>query len=107
MILIYSEESATDALKSQDANLRYQAAWWLGKNRIASAVPLLVECLKDKRERTIQGGFPLRRQAARSLGLIGDPICTKSLLKTLKAQDVILHEAAIRALISIGKANCS
>ena len=65
------------------------------------AVPKLVECLSDQRETTSTGGYPLRRQAARSLGMIKDSCCIPELLKTLETDDVQLHEATLRALIEI------
>ena len=64
--LINNPEAAITALKnSEDEGVRYYAAWWLGKNRILDALLLLCECLKDERDLTTLGGYPLRRQAAR------------------------------------------
>ena len=48
----------------------------------------------------------MRRQAARSLGLIKDPSCIPELLKTLDMGDVQLHEATLRALIEINNEQC-
>ncbi len=101
MISINSLQSALEALDHEDAGIRYHSAWWLGKHRAVEAVPKLVECLSDERETTSTGGYPLRRQAARSLGMIKDSCCLPELLKTLETDDVQLHEATLRALIEI------
>ena len=107
MIPINSTKSALKALEHEDAGVRYHGAWWLGKHRAFEAVPKLVECLKDEREVTSAGGYPLRRQAARSLGMIRDESCVQALLETLETNDVQLHEATLRALIEIKSDQCS
>ncbi len=107
MIPINSTQSALEALEHEDAGVRYHSAWWLGKHRAVEAVPKLVECLKDEREVTSAGGYPLRRQAARSLGMIRDASCVHALLETLETDDVQLHEATLRALIEIKSDQCS
>ncbi|ABB34194.1 HEAT repeat domain-containing protein [Synechococcus sp. CC9605] len=107
LIPIDSVTSALEALDHQDAGVRYHGAWWLGKNRSVEGVPRLVECLLDERDKTCTGGYPLRRQAARSLGMIKDSRCLPELLKTLETNDVQLHEATLRALIEIKSDQCS
>ena len=107
MIPIDSVTAALEALDHQDAGVRYHGAWWLGKNRSVEGVPRLVECLLDERDKTCTGGYPLRRQAARSLGMIKDSRCLPELLKTLETDDVQLHEATLRALIEIKSDQCS
>ena len=106
MISINSPQSALEALDHDDAGIRYHGAWWLGKHRAEEAVPKLMECLNDEKDRTSAGGYPLRRQAARSLGLIRDSKCTPALIKTLETEDVQLHEATLRALIEIEDHRC-
>ena len=106
MSTINSPQSAIKALENEDAGIRYHAAWWLGKHRVESAVPKLIECLKDDKDQTSAGGFPLRRQAARSLGLINDISCTPHLLETFQTNDAQLHEASLRALIEINNPAC-
>ena len=103
---INSIESALEALDHEDEGVRYQAAWWLGKHRAAEAVPKLIQCLDDERDRTATGGYPLRRQAARSLGMIKDSTCTAELIRMLDTEDVQLHEATLRALIEIKDERC-
>ena len=104
--LINSEQTALRALESNDPGIRYHAAWWLGKHRVKKSVPALIRCLNDQREQTSTGGFPLRRQAARSLGLIEDTSCIGELIKTLTSNDTQLHEASIRSLINLGSEEC-
>ena len=106
MTSINSAESAIKALTSDDAGVRYHAAWWLGKNRVESSVNVLIQCLQDEGDQTSTGGYPLRRQAARSLGLINDSRCTPYLLETLHSKDIHLHEATLRALIELKTADC-
>ena len=101
--LINNPEAAVTALKnSEDEGVRYYAAWWLGKNRILKAIPLLCECLKDERDRTTLGGYPLRRQAARSLGTLKDSQAVTPLIEALDCSDLRLQEAVILALKNIG-----
>jgi phycocyanobilin lyase alpha subunit len=101
--LINNAEAALTALNnSQDEGVRYYTAWWLGKNRILEAVPLLCECLKDERDRTALGGYPLRRQAARSLGMLQDSQAVTALIDALDCSDLRLQEAVVRALKDIG-----
>ena len=107
MIPINSTQSALEALDHEDAGVRYHSAWWLGKHRAVEAIPKLVECLRDEREVTSTGGYPLRRQAARSLGMIRDASCVHSLLETLNTNDVQLHEATLRALTEINNDQCT
>ncbi|KZR86381.1 Bilin biosynthesis protein PecE [Synechococcus sp. MIT S9509] len=107
MIPINSTQSALEALDHEDAGVRYHGAWWLGKHRAFEAVPKLIDCLKDEREITSSGGYPLRRQAARSLGMIREASCVHALLETLETDDVQLHEATLRALIEIKSDQCS
>ena len=105
--LINSEQSALSALESNDPGIRYHAAWWLGKHRVQNSVPALIRCLHDRRDETSTGGFPLRRQAARSLGLIKNKSCVEELVKTLtESDDILLHEASIRSLIDLGSKEC-
>ena len=107
MIPINSVTAALEALDHEDAGVRYHGAWWLGKHRAVEAVPKLVECLNDEREVTAAGGYPLRRQAARSLGMIKDSRCIPALIKTLETEDVQLHEATLRALIELKSDECT
>ena len=89
-------------LGNQDPGLRYHSAWWLGKMKIKKAVPALCQCLADETDRTALGGYPLRRQAARSLGMIKEKAAIQPLLDSLQCSDPRLQEASILALKAIG-----
>jgi bilin biosynthesis PecE protein len=99
---ILSPESAIAALEDSDNQIRYYAAWWLGKHQVQSGCEALCKALKDERYRTVAGGYPLRRQAARALGQLKNPRAVPALLETLDCEDLRLREAAIQALATIG-----
>lgn len=100
---ILSAKAAIAALKGEDPQLSYYAAWWLGKHQVQEACAVLCEALQDEQYRTVQGGYPLRRQAARALGILKNPIAVPALLGQLKEQgDPQLQEAVIQALEAIG-----
>lgn len=100
--LIMSPKDAIAALKGDDNQLRYYAAWWLGKHQFPEACDALCDALKDECYRTVEGGYPLRRQAARALGQLKNPQAVPALLETLNSEDIQLREAAIQALAAIG-----
>lgn len=49
-----------------------------------------------------RGGYPLRRQAARALGLLQNPQAIPALLEALSTTDLRLREAVVQALAAIG-----
>lgn len=101
--LILSANVAIAALAGDDNQLRYYAAWWLGKNQVQEACAALCEALRDERYRTVQGGYPLRRQAARALGQLKNPQAVPALLEALNCpEDLRLREAVVQALAAIG-----
>ena len=101
--LIESADQAISAVQfSDDEAIRFHAVWWLGKYRIKESVALLCECLSNDRGQTALGGYPLRRQAARSLGLLKDKSAIPALVSALDCPDFRLHEAVILSLQSIG-----
>ncbi|MDI9638775.1 HEAT repeat domain-containing protein [Oscillatoria amoena NRMC-F 0135] len=93
-------EQAIANLRHQDTSLRYYAAWWLGKFRIQdpAAVDALILALTDEEDRTELGGYPLRRNAARALGKLGDPRAVPELIQCLTCSDFYVREAAAQAL---------
>jgi phycocyanobilin lyase alpha subunit len=93
-------EQAIANLQSPDLSLRYYAAWWLGKFRVRTpaAVDALIAALEDEADRTELGGYPLRRNAARALGKLGDTKATPSLIKCLESSDFYVREAAAQSL---------
>lgn len=104
---ILSSDMAIAALTGDDNQLSYYAAWWLGKHQIQEACPILCEYLKDERYRTVEGGYPLRRQIARTLGILKNPVAVPALLEALTVTiDPQLQEAVIQALTAIGDDSC-
>jgi phycocyanobilin lyase alpha subunit len=93
-------EQAIANLKTSDLSLRYYAAWWLGKFRVnqPAAVDALITALEDEADRTELGGYPLRRNAARALGKLGDTKAVPSLIKCLECSDFYVREAAAQSL---------
>lgn len=100
---ILSPETAIAALSGDDNQIRYYAAWWLGKHRVQASCTALCAALFDERYRIPSGGYPLRRQAARALGQLKNPQAVPALIAALEcAEDLRLREAAIAALAAIG-----
>lgn len=95
-------EEAIAQLQSPDVSQRYYAAWWLGRFRVKEAVPALILALQDESDRTALGGYPLRRNAARALGQIGDPRAIPGLRACLQVADFQLRGAAATALGLLG-----
>lgn len=95
-----SAEEAIANLQSPDLSLRYYAAWWLGKFRVRTpaAVAALIAALTDEADRTELGGYPLRRNAARALGKLGDPTSVPGLIAALECADFYVREAAAQSL---------
>jgi phycocyanobilin lyase alpha subunit len=63
------EQAIANLRQTADPSLRYYAAWWLGRFRVnhPQAIEALVIALTDEADRAPDGGFPLRRNAARAL----------------------------------------
>ncbi|MCC5637756.1 HEAT repeat domain-containing protein [Nostoc sp. CHAB 5844] len=100
---ILSPETAIAALYSDDNQIRYYAAWWLGKHQVQAGCTALCDALFDERYQIPSGGYPLRRQAARALGQLKNPQAVPALITALECdEDLRLREAAIIALAAIG-----
>jgi phycocyanobilin lyase subunit alpha len=97
-------ELALANLQSSDLSLRYYAAWWLGKFRVnhPEVIDALIAALEDEADRTEMGGYPLRRNAARALGKLGDPKAVPGLIKCLECADYYVREAAAQSLQKLG-----
>jgi phycocyanobilin lyase alpha subunit len=97
-------ELAIANLQSSDLSLRYYAAWWLGKYRVnrPDVVDLLIVALEDEADQTELGGYPLRRNAARSLGKLGDLKAVPRLIECLGCSDFYVREAAAQSLEMLG-----
>ena len=93
-------EQAIANLQHEDLSLRYYAAWWLGRFRVRepAAVDALIEALEDEDYRTELGDYPLRRNAARALGKLGDLRAVSGLLRSLDCSDFYVREAAAQSL---------
>lgn len=101
-------EQAIANLESADLGLRFYAAWWLGRFRIgeAAAVTALIKALEDEADRTPEGGYPLRRNAARALGKLGDRQAVSPLIECLDCSDFYVREAAVQSLEMLGDPVC-
>ncbi|MEH2288694.1 HEAT repeat domain-containing protein [Nostoc sp.] len=101
-------EQAIANLESADLGLRFYAAWWLGRFRIceAGAVIGLIKALEDEADRTPEGGYPLRRNAARALGKLGDRQAVSPLIACLDCSDFYVREAAVQSLEMLGDCIC-
>jgi phycocyanobilin lyase subunit alpha len=103
-----SVEGAIANLQGSDLGLRIYAAWWLGRFRAggSEAVDLLILALDDEADRTEAGGYPLRRNAARALGKLGDQRAVPVLIQSLDCSDFYVREAAAQALKKLGDQAC-
>ncbi|MEA5619727.1 HEAT repeat domain-containing protein [Cronbergia sp. UHCC 0137] len=97
-------ELAIANLQSPDLSLRYYAAWWLGKFRVSQpdAIDGLIAALDDEADRTELGGYPLRRNAARALGKLGNAKAVPGLIDCLECTDFYVREAAAQSLAMLG-----
>jgi phycocyanobilin lyase alpha subunit len=97
-------EQAIANLQGADLGLRMYAAWWLGKFRVreAAAIAGLIKSLQDEHDRTEDGGYPLRRNAARALGKLGDRSAVLPLIESLQCTDFYVREAAAQSLGKLG-----
>ncbi|XGV95108.1 MAG: HEAT repeat domain-containing protein [Leptolyngbya sp. BL-A-14] len=101
-------ETALANLNHEDVSLRYYAAWWLGKFAVgcSEAVEALIVALQDEADRTELGGYPLRRNAARALGKLGDRRAVPALLECLECSDFYVQTAAAQSLGLLGDPSC-
>jgi phycocyanobilin lyase alpha subunit len=97
-------EQAIANLQGDDLSLRIYAAWWLGRFRVSepAAVKNLIQALADEDDRTSVGGYPLRRNAARALGKLGDRQAVLPLIQCLSCSDFYVREAAAQSLEMLG-----
>ncbi|MGB7441622.1 MAG: HEAT repeat domain-containing protein [Coleofasciculaceae cyanobacterium] len=98
-------EQAIANLQAGDKGQRYYAAWWLGKFRVREpeAISALIDALEDQDNRTESGGYPLRRNAARALGKLGNLEAVPALILCLDCSDFYVREAAAQSLGMLGE----
>lgn len=98
-------ESAIADLTGTDSGARYYAAWWLGRFRVREplAIQALSTALSDETDRSPDGGYPLRRNAARALGKLGDTTAVPALIQCLECDDFYVREAAAQSLGMLGE----
>lgn len=102
------DQAIANLCQREDPSLRYYAAWWLGRFRVSepAAIAALVAALDDQSDRAPDGGYPLRRNAARALAKLGDRSVSPALLRCLDCPDYYVREAAIQALDALGETCC-
>ena len=102
------EQAIANLKQKEDLGARYYAAWWLGKFRITEpeAIATLLIALEDEQDRAPDGGYPLRRNAARALGKLGDKRAVEPLIRCLKFPDYYVREAAAQALEMLQDRSC-
>ncbi len=98
------EQAVANLRQREDTGLRYYAAWWLGRFRVtqADAVDALIQALADESDRAPDGGYPLRRNAARALGKLGQTRAVTPLIQCLTCNDYYVRESAAQALGALG-----
>jgi phycocyanobilin lyase alpha subunit len=97
-------EQAIANLVGDDLGLRFYSAWWIGRFKVTDirAVDRLIGALGDEDDRTADGGYPLRRNAARALGKLGNDKAVPKLIEALDCQDFYVREAAAQSLELLG-----
>lgn len=102
------EQAIANLQQQEDLGARYYAAWWLGKFRITEpeAIASLLMALEDEEDRAPDGGYPLRRNAARALGKLGDKSAVEPLTRCLEFPDYYVREAAAQALELLEDRSC-
>ncbi|EDX73538.1 PBS lyase HEAT-like repeat domain protein [Coleofasciculus chthonoplastes PCC 7420] len=103
------EQALANLKQRDDLSLCYYAAWWLGKFRIrdAAVIDALIMALEEEADRTEVGGYPLKRNAARALGKLGDRKAVVPLINCLDCSDFYVREAAAQSLGMLGDPVCS
>jgi phycocyanobilin lyase subunit alpha len=102
------DQALVNLHQTEDTGLRYYAAWWIGKMRVRSedAIAGLLLALQDEADRAPDGGYPLRRNAARALGKVGGPESIPHLINCLQCEDYYVRETAAQALELLGDPSC-
>ena len=102
--LLTVDQAIANLRQRKDLGSCYYAAWWLGRFRVhkPEALEALLIALEDEEVRSPDGGYPLRRNAARALGKLGNLSAVQPLIKCLSCNDFYVREAAAQALEMLG-----
>jgi phycocyanobilin lyase subunit alpha len=102
------EQAIANLRQTEDTGDRYYAAWWLGRFRVREpkAINALLEALEDEADRSPDGGYPLRRNAAKALGKLGDLRVVPALIRCLDCPDYYVRESVAQALEMLGDPTC-
>lgn len=94
------QQAIANLQQTEDTGDRYYAAWWIGRFGLKdeAAIAALLQALKDENDLASDGGFPLRRNAARALGKVGDASVIPALIECLDCSDYYVREAAAQSL---------
>ncbi|AFY38612.1 PBS lyase HEAT domain protein repeat-containing protein [[Leptolyngbya] sp. PCC 7376] len=94
------EEAIANIQQTEDLGKRYYAAWWFGRFRVQDdrALAALLDALKDEADRSPDGGYPLRRNAAKALGKLNNPNVVEPLIGCLDSEDYYVRESAAQSL---------
>jgi len=98
------EKAIANIQQKEDPSARYYAAWWIGRFRVTEtiAIDALIEALQDESDRSPDGGYPLRRNAAKALGKLGENKAVPALIEALCCSDYYVRESAAQALEQLG-----
>jgi phycocyanobilin lyase alpha subunit len=98
------EKAIAHLQQTDDPSLRYYAAWWIGRFRVREpvAIATLVDALYDESDRSPDGGYPLRRNAAKALGKVGDSSVVPALITALACEDYYVRESVAQSLEMLG-----
>lgn len=98
------ERAIANLQQTEDLGDRYYAAWWLGRFRVREpeAIEALLAALSDEANRSPDGGYPLRRNAAKALGKLGEPGVVPALIRCLDCPDYYVRESAAQSLEMLG-----
>lgn len=98
------EQALSNLQQTDDSGARYYAAWWIGRFRVNEPVAIegLLKALEDEGDRSPDGGYPLRRNAAKALGKLGDRSVVPALIDALNCSDYYVRESAAQSLEMLG-----
>lgn len=98
------EQALSNLQQTEDPSARYYAAWWIGRFRVnePTAIKALLTALEDESDRSPGGGYPLRRNAAKALGKLGDVSVVPALIDALNCSDYYVRESAAQSLEMLG-----